>query len=131
MSIISIGTVNESSQFNSNICQKTFTKTATLNRHFAQKHKEFDDDNKEPSEETKKEYYEECRNDIDTFRNQYEKCQKFGLSKTPKFHVITDHFLDYIQMLEKTLNETNDQVIETFHQDLKTVREIMNHFCNW
>jgi len=34
-------------------------------------------------------------------------------------HVIQHHIVDYVKMTGKTLGETNDQVIETCHQEVQ------------
>ena len=44
--------------------------------------------------------------------------ENHGLSITNKMHTIESHVMDYMNITGKTLDETNDQVIEATHQDL-------------
>ena len=63
-------------------------------------------------------YLEECGKDIDEFDVIYNNhMENFGVQITPKVHTIVDHFIDYIVLTVSTLGESNDQVIEAFHQD--------------
>ena len=63
-------------------------------------------------------YLEVCTKDIDEFDVIYNNLmENFGVPITPKVHTIVDHFIDYIVLTGSTLGESNDQVIEAFHQD--------------
>ena len=44
--------------------------------------------------------------------------ENLGVPITPKVHTILDNFIDQIVLTGSTLGESNDQVIEAFHQEL-------------
>ena len=41
---------------------------------------------------------------------------KFGISTTPKLHIILDHLEDYFNETNMTLLRTSDEVVENMHQ---------------
>ena len=101
---------------------KTFVSMNSLNRHYGHLHKKRDSIKEEylniTDDETITQYLEECRKDIYEFEIIYNNLMKnFGVPITPKVHTIIDHFTDYIALTSSTLGESNDQVIEAFHQD--------------
>ena len=71
---------------------------------------------KSVEKEQLKEYIKESRQVIDNFVVSFDKLNKeFNVSKTPKFHTIKDHILDYIELTGETLGSL-DQCIEALHQ---------------
>ena len=54
---------------------------------------------------------------ISIFKCDYKNLQKkFGVSKTPKIHIIEDHIEEYVQMTNHGLGYCTDQTIEALHQ---------------
>ena len=103
-------------------CDKTFISMNSLNRHYGHLHKKRNQIKEEylnmSDDEAIAQYLEESRKDFDEFDVIYNNLmENFGVPITPKVHTIVDHFIDYIVLTGSTLGESNDQVIEAFHQD--------------
>ena len=52
---------------------------------------------------------------------------KLKLPITPKVHTVTAHYIDYIRLTKQTLGETNDQAIESAHQEVKNRMKDSNY----
>ena len=101
---------------------KIFTTRNSINQHIAQKHKKKEWKPSDPAlneSEVFQKYVKECEIDIhqmDTVWNALN--AKLKLPITPKVHTVTAHYIDYIRLTKQTLGETNDQAIESAHQEV-------------
>ena len=54
---------------------------------------------------------------LDNFSFEWFKLSdEFGLTTTPKIHIIVDHLCDYFDETNLSLLQTSDEVVENFHQ---------------
>ena len=54
---------------------------------------------------------------MDKFSSSWQSLKdKFGISTTPKLHIILDHLEDYFNETNRTLLRTSDEVVENMHQ---------------
>ena len=54
---------------------------------------------------------------LDKFSSSWQSLKdKFGISTTPKIHIILDHLEDYFNETNRTLLKTSDEVVENMHQ---------------